>query len=145
MIPFEKQIYSRFSLKCTENSMTIDEVKSELELRGIDYSDCISKSDLVKKLKEARSQGKADPSIIKKFNSITDDSIPVDTLMNSDVMDDVVAKDGTLPGGLSPQLVRALSSDREIVTMLRDPKMQDIMSAVMTGGPKALQKVNKVF
>ena len=48
-------------------------------------------------------------------------------------------------GGMSPELMKALASDPEIIRMLRDPKMQDIMSAVMTGGPKAMQKVCAMY
>lgn len=44
-------------------------------------------------------------------------------------------------GGMSPNMMKALASDPEIIRMLRDKKMQDIMSAVMTGGPAAMKKV----
>lgn len=43
-------------------------------------------------------------------------------------------------GGMSKELLKALAGDREIMTMLQDPKMQDIMKAVMTGGPTAMKK-----
>ena len=45
---------------------------------------------------------------------------------------------------MSPDLMKALAGDPEIIRMLRDPKMQDIMSAVMTGGPTAMKKVQCV-
>lgn len=38
--------------------------------------------------------------------------------------------------------MKALAADADISKMLRDPKMQEIMSAVMTGGPQGLQKVS---
>lgn len=48
--------------------MSIDELKAELDLRGVDYKDCFSKSELVARLIETRASGKADPSILENFN-----------------------------------------------------------------------------
>lgn len=53
---------------------------------------------------------------------------------------DAVGGDGTLPGGLDPAMMKALSTDPEIMLFLKDPKMQDIMKAVMQGGPEAMKK-----
>jgi len=36
--------------------------------------------------------------------------------------------------------MKELSSDPDIMNMLKDPKMQEIMKAVMTGGPEGLRK-----
>ena len=49
-------------------TMRVSEMKSELNLRGIDYSDCFDRESLSKKLREARASGKADPTIIDQFN-----------------------------------------------------------------------------
>ena len=38
-----------------------------------------------------------------------------------------------LQGGLPPEMAKALASDPEIMQMLKDKKMQEIMSAVMEG------------
>ena len=48
--------------------MRVSEIKAELETRGIDYTDCFDKESLANRLKVARESGKADPSIIDKFN-----------------------------------------------------------------------------
>ena len=40
------------------SGMTIDEIKSELEMRGVDCSDCVSRQELVQKLEETRVLGK---------------------------------------------------------------------------------------
>ena len=37
-------------------------------------------------------------------------------------------------------MMKALASDPSIMQMLKDPKMQDIMKSVMTGGPEAMKK-----
>lgn len=49
-------------------TMRVSELKSELTLRGVDFSDCFDKESLAKKLRDARMTGKADPSIIDQFN-----------------------------------------------------------------------------
>ena len=53
----------------SENLMSIDELKAELDLRGVDFTDCFSKSELVTRLIETRASGKANPDILDKFNS----------------------------------------------------------------------------
>jgi len=116
--------------------MSIDEIKAELDMRKVNYEDCLSKNELVTRLMESRVTGKADPEILK---NLQDDPIDLDEVDDA-VFDDVTAKDGSLPGGMSKEMLRALSSDPEIMKMLRDPKMQDIMQAVMSGGPDAIKK-----
>ena len=37
-------------------------------------------------------------------------------------------------------MAKALASDPEIMQMLKDKKMQEIMSAVMEGGPEGMKK-----
>jgi len=48
--------------------MRVAEIKAELSMRKVDFSDCFDKESLVNKLQEARMSGKADPSIIDEFN-----------------------------------------------------------------------------
>lgn len=54
----------------------------------------------------------------------------------------MLAKDGALPGGMSLEMIKALTSDKDIVMMLKDKKMQAIMSDIMTQGPEAMKKVD---
>ena len=111
-------------------SMSIDEIKAELDLRGVDYSECISKNDLLELMKTTRESGKADPSILNKFNQVTKESdMKLDELLDSDIASDFTAEDGSLPGGMSPQMMKALAKDPEILSMLQNPKMQEIMQA----------------
>lgn len=119
--------------------MSIDEIKAELELRGVDYQDCISKNELVQRLVETRVSGKANPDILKSMQTQSSNDILISEL-DDDVLDQATAKDGNLPGGMSKDMLKALSGDPEIMRMLKDPKMQDIMGAVMTGGPDAIKK-----
>ena len=123
-----------------EASMSLDEIKSELDLRGVDYSDCLSKPDLVKRLVESRALGKANPSaVFERFNEVKDADVDP-SIFDSDAVQDSVAADGTLPGGLPPAMMKMLAGDKEIMSFLRDPKMQAIMSDVMKGGPDAMKK-----
>ena len=119
--------------------MTLDEIKAELEVRAVNYDDCFSKRELVQKLGQARREGKATPDLFNQFNELSNDDV-IKSLEDKDKVEEVLSKDGRLPGGLAPEVMKELSSDPEIMTMLRDPKMQDIMKAVMTGGPQGLQK-----
>ena len=48
--------------------MRVSEIKAELDMRGVTYSDCFDKESLADRLKEARAEGKADPEILNKFN-----------------------------------------------------------------------------
>jgi len=122
-----------------EAAMSLDELKSELEMRGVDYSECVTKSDLVKKLVESRTLGKANPEVVERFNQVSGAEFDA-SLLDSDVVKDSVAADGSLPGGLQPELVKALAGDREIMAFLKDPKMQQIMAEVMQNGPQSMTK-----
>ncbi len=87
------------------DKMTIDELKSELDVRNVKYDDCFSKTELVQRLKDSRLSGKADPSIIDKFNTLEID----DSILNDDeVMNQVKAQDGSLVGGLTPEQLKKL-------------------------------------
>eukprot|EP00981_Chlorochromonas_danica_P012821 scaffold5444_cov181-Ochromonas_danica.AAC.2 len=128
------------SEKLSEFQMSIDEIKSELDLRGVDYQDCVSRQELIHKLIESRAKGKANPDILKKFNEEARFDQKGMPPIDDDLINKAKSKDGTLPGGLPPEMVKALTSDPQILQMLRDPKMQDIMQAVMTGGPDAMKR-----
>lgn len=58
-------------------------------------------------------------------------------------LDAMKAGDGSLPGGLSPDMLKSLVSNSEIMTLLQNPKMQGIMSAMMSGGSGAATKQMK--
>jgi len=124
-----------------DSEMTVDEIKSELELRGVDYSDCTSKTDLIMKLQKSRLEGKADPTkIFERFNEVKDVEVTPE-MFDSEFAQDAVAADGTLPGGIPLDMMKALASDKEVASFLRDPKMQEIMAAVMSGGEDALKRI----
>ena len=38
------------------------------------------------------------------------------------------------------EMLKALAGDKDIMKMLQDPKLQDMMKAVMSGGPAAMKK-----
>ena len=121
-----------------ESEMTLDELKAELDLRGVEYEDCVSKAELVERLAQSRTLGRANPEIIDRINQGSEEDLK--QALESPEINEAVAKDGSLPGGLSPEMLKALSSNPEVMRMLKDPKMQDIMRAVMTGGPEAMKK-----
>lgn len=129
-----------FSTSQPESAMSVDELKAGLDMRGVEYDDCISKTELVSRLIESRATGKANTEILDDFASKmgTDDWIDLsgveDKTMDG-MMDDASAGDQTLPGGMDPQIIKALARNPEIMRYLQDPKMQEIMKAVMSGGP----------
>lgn len=122
--------------------MKISEIKSELDLRKVNYKDCFDRESLEKRLDEARASGKADPSIIDEFNknnlkaSVKGESFEV----SDEMIENSVGGDGTLPGGMPPEMLKSMMSDPELVAMLRSPKMQDVMKLLMTQGQEALEE-----
>ena len=62
---------------------------------------------------------------MEKFNNdFEDEDLKINPeILDSDVINDAIAKDGNLPGGLSPEMMKALASDAEIMNMLKDPKV----------------------
>lgn len=124
-----------------ENLMTVDEIKGELELRSIDYTHCVSKPELVNLLVESRTLGRADPSIVSKMNCLEEHGVGVDIRsIDEQNLIEVVAGDGNLPGGMSNDMLKLLASDEQIMRMLKDPKMQDMLKAVMSSGPEGMKK-----
>ena len=55
-------------------------------------------------------------------------------------MDKVTGGDGTLPGGMPPDILKKLVSNPELMTLMQNPKMQDVMKLMMTGGQEVLEK-----
>jgi len=123
-------------------TMRVSEIKSELELRGIDYSDCFDRESLVGRLQEARATGKADPKILEQFNKQKlEQTFKEETFeIKREDLNQAVANDGTLPGGLSPDQFQKLATNPEIMTLLQSTKMQEAMSLMMTGGRDELEK-----
>ena len=83
----------------SEHNMSVDELKSELELRGVDYEDCISKSELAVRLIQSRVDGKASPDIVRQFNDLDQDVVSQDAFDDEDIMSRATSKEGSLPGG----------------------------------------------
>jgi hypothetical protein len=86
-----------------EYLMSVDELKSELEMRGVSYDDCISKNELLDRLIQSRADGKASPDILKQFNSLDENSVPPEAFDDEEIMSQAVAKDGSLPGGMKSE------------------------------------------
>ena len=124
------------------NNMRVSEIKAELNLRGIDYTDCFDKESLAARLDEARATGEADPKIIEKFNKQKIESVFSEEKVEMDDSDieAAVATDGTLPGGLTPDQFKMLTGNPEIMALLQSTKMQEAMSLMMTGGRDELEK-----
>mmetsp|Transcript_8189 Transcript_8189/g.16515 ORF Transcript_8189/g.16515 Transcript_8189/m.16515 type:complete len:82 (-) Transcript_8189:294-539(-) len=59
------------------------------------------------------------------------------------MVESAVGGDGTLPGGMPPEMLMEMMQDEELVTMLRSPKMQEVMKLVMSGGQEALEETLK--
>ena len=121
--------------------MRVSEIKAELEVREVDYSDCFDKESLVARLHESRATGKASPKIIEKFNKQKlEETFKEEKLELTD--DDLLAataNDGTLPGGMQPEQFKQLISNPEVMALLQSPKVQEAMQLMMTGGRAELE------
>ena len=85
-----------------ENQMTVDELKAELDMRGVNFDDCISKNELVDRLVATRVSGKANPDILKRYNNMQSDdpdAMSPSVFDDQDIIGKVQAKDGSLPVG----------------------------------------------
>jgi hypothetical protein len=103
-----------------ENEMSVDDLKSELETRGVDFEDCLTRAELADRLTIARASGKADEALLDDFKRVTSDgtdTIDFDSIDDL-AMEDLTAGDGTLPGGFSPEMMKVLGSDPTIVKMV---------------------------
>ena len=122
--------------------MKIPEIKAELELRGVPFDGLFEKEEFAKRLAKSRSSGVADPTLMDKFNEQSAEAMMGDQPSAADVAAAVdastTAGDGGLPGGMTPEQLQRLVSDPEIMSMLRDPKMQEVMKEVMSGGVSGL-------
>ena len=83
----------------SENNMSVDELKSELEMRGVVHDDCISKSELVDRLIQSRVDGKASPDLLKQLNSLDADEVSTEVFDDAEIMSQATSRDGNLPGG----------------------------------------------
>lgn len=119
--------------------MRVSEIKAELKLRAVNFDDCFDKDSLAHRLREARCTGKADPSILEDFKETQrlnkEDGISV----SEEDMARVVGGDGTLPGGMPPDMLKSLTSNPEIMSLLQTDKMQEVMRIMMTDGQSALE------
>ena len=130
--------------------LKISEIKAELKMRGVDFSDCFDRESLVTKLRTARSTGKADPSILKEFNksagktTATSETAAkaMEDIKNEDIQA-AVGNDGKLPGGMSPDMLQSLMKNPELMALLQDPKVQESMTIMMTQGQGALEEKMK--
>ncbi|GAX25542.1 hypothetical protein FisN_28Hh010 [Fistulifera solaris] len=123
--------------------MRVSEIKAELDLRKISYTDCFDKESLVERLQEARVKGLADPSILEKFNrqKLEADFDPSKKVeIQPDDIEAALANDGTIPGGLTPDMFQKLIANPELMAMLQSTKMQEAMTLMMTGGRDELEK-----
>ena len=78
--------------------MKISEIKAELDMRKVSYTDCFDRDSLELRLNDARRAGKADPSIIDQFNKRNlEANVKGESFEVSDtVLESSVANDGTL-------------------------------------------------
>ena len=51
-----------------------------------------------------------------------------------------VANDGTLPGGMDPEIFKSLMANPEVMAMLQNPKLQKAMKIMMSEGQPGLEK-----
>ena len=129
----------------TPEEMKVGELTAELDLRGIDYSDCIEADELRAKLKDARLSGRAGKDVLENFNKATAEAMfdkeknPMN--LSKEELEAIKGEDGAIPGGLEPDEVFKLMNDPEVMAMVQKPKFQEIMADVMQGGgPMTLQK-----
>ncbi len=126
-------------------TMRVSEIRSELEMRGIDYFDCFDKESLAERLIEARATGKANPEIIEKFNKAKlEQTFREEKLeIKDEDLQKMTANDGTLPGGLSPETFQKMVGNAELMALLQSTKMQEAMKLIMTGGAEDFEKAMK--
>lgn len=60
--------------------------------------------------------------------------------IKDDDIDRVLASDGKLPGGMSPETLKAMMGNPELMALMQSPKMQDAMRLMMTGGQEELER-----
>ena len=112
--------------------MRVSEIKAELKLRNVDFGDCFDKESLAARLAKARMQGKADPTLVDDFKQRIGEKTTID--IDDEVLQSAVGGDGTLPGGMPPDMLKSLMSNPELVELLQSEKMQSVMKLMMTEG-----------
>ncbi len=60
--------------------------------------------------------------------------------LDNDVLEEAIGGDGTLPGGMPPDMLKQLVSNPDLMALMNDPKMQDVMRLMMTGGQEVLEQ-----
>ena len=118
--------------------MRVSEIKAELKLRNVDFDDCFDKESLAARLARARMQGKADPGLVDDFKQRIGEKTTID--VDDEVLQSAVGGDGTLPGGMPPDMLKSLMSNPELVELLQSEKMQGVMKLMMTEGQEGMQK-----
>jgi len=121
------------------SEMRVGDLTAELDIRGVDYADCVEADELRSRLAEARLAGKASPDVVDAFNRnraerMADPSVPSPLEVTEEEMASIKNADGTLPGGLKPDDVFKLMNDPKIATMMASPKFQEILKDTMGGG-----------
>ncbi len=116
-------------------AMKVSELKAELDLRKIGYDGLFEKEEYARRLAEARSSGRADPTLLEDFNKQSAEaSFSGAADVDGTEMADAVSGDGGLPGGMSPEALQSMMQNPELMALIRNPKMQEVMKAVMDGG-----------
>ena len=70
-----------------------------------------------------------------------DDSISGKSLdIQDEAIQNVVAGDGTLPGGMTPDVLKKLVSNPDLMVLLQNTKMQEVMKRMMTGGQQSIEQ-----
>jgi hypothetical protein len=124
--------------------MRVSELKAELDLRGLSYAGVMEKEGLATLLADARVSGRADPSLINDFNRQSAESmLDAESATEISVEDvaEATAGDGSLPGGMSPETLVDFMQNPEMMSLLRNPRMQEVMQKVMQDGPEGAKSL----
>lgn len=121
--------------------MKVGEIKAELDLRGVTYAGVFERSDLETLLLKARMEGKARPEILDTFNQQREDEEKRAGRATPDFdWDAAKAGDGNLPGGVDPEALQKLTSSQEMMEIMSNPRLQELMKAVMSKDNETMQK-----
>ena len=126
--------------------MRVSEIKAELELRKISTEGLFEKEELARLLSESRRAGRADPSLLDEFNKKNlekafEATPGAEATADAPDLSAAAAADGSLPGGMSPEVLQAATSNPELMQLLRNQKLQDLMREMMAGGDAAKDEV----
>ena len=86
----------------TPEEMKVGELTGELDLRGVDYSDCVEADELRAKLKDARLSGRAPKDVLDNFNKATAEAMfdkeknPMN--LSKEELEASKGADGAIPG-----------------------------------------------